>query len=391
MSDAIYDELSAELADGGPDAALERLAAQLKAQGRCHELFDCRLMQGRRRLGLPLVTTAPIDDLPEPSRSQVEAAYLDACREVGGLLLATGRLREAWLYLRPLGEKAALAEALCAAEVTDANREELIELALHEGLAPRRGLEIVLANYGTCNAITMFDSALHQQPEAARRDAAALMVRHLHAELTRNLRAEIARHEGRPPEEPALRALVADRDWLFADNNYHVDTSHLHAVVRFARYVTDPEVLRLALDLTDYGRRLSPQYHFPGEEPFVDAHATHGLFFAAQLGERVEEAIAHFKARAEALEASRAGTYPAEVYLALLARLGRDREALEALPRLLPPGMRMVGFAPHLLELARRAGAYQRMRDICRQRGDLLGYAAALVEGAAPQGATCDP
>ena len=95
----------------------------------------------------------------------------------------------------------------------------------------------------------------------------------LHDDLLRNLQSEIAKQEGTPPREATIRELVADRDWLFASDNYHIDTSHLHSVVRFARQVTDVPTLRLAADLTEYGRRLSSQYQYPGEEPFTDSQA----------------------------------------------------------------------------------------------------------------------
>ena len=66
---------------------LECLAKELASAGKFHELFDARLMQSRRRLGLPLDRRGSLDELPEPLRTKTEAAYLDACREVGQLLL----------------------------------------------------------------------------------------------------------------------------------------------------------------------------------------------------------------------------------------------------------------------------------------------------------------
>jgi hypothetical protein len=343
----LFDELTAELARGGPDAALGRLAERLKEQKKYHELFDTRLMQARHRLGLPVVLGSGLDDLPEPQRTDVEAAYLEACRETGGLLLEEGRLREGWMYLRPVGDKAAMAAALARIEPSDENREEVIEVALHEGLLPRKGFELVLGHYGTCNAITMFDSTMHRQPREAREEVAALLVRHLHKELTRNLQAEIARQEGQPATETTIAGLVADRDWLF---------------------------------LTEYGRRLGRQYQYAGEEPFVDAHPAHALFFRAQLGEAVEEALDYFRGRAEAAEPAQQGAGAAEVYVALLSRLGRHGEALEASAALIPPTAHVSGFAPTLSELARRAGDFGRHREICQARGDVLGFAGALVE-----------
>jgi hypothetical protein len=74
------------------------------------------------------------------------------------------------------------------------------------------------------------------------------------------------------------------------------------------------------------------------------------------------------------------GTGPVEVYIALLARLGRYAEALEAAVELVPRGVRTSGFAPSMIELASSGGAYGRLLAVCRQRDDAVGYAAALVE-----------
>ena len=70
---------------------------------------------------------------------------------------------------------------------------------------------------------------------------------------------------------------------------------------------------------------------------------------------------------------------PAEVYVTLLARLGRHGEALEALITLVPPGAQTSGFAPTMMELTRLSGGYDRYMQACRDRGDLLGFTAALV------------
>ncbi|MBL9084879.1 MAG: hypothetical protein JNK76_23955, partial [Planctomycetales bacterium] len=111
-SPSIYDELTQAMQAGGVDQALDKLAAHLKGAHQYHDLFDVRLMQARRKAGQPIIWTKTMEDLPEPARTQVEDASLDACREVGKGLLAVGRIREAWMYLRPTGEKAFVAREL---------------------------------------------------------------------------------------------------------------------------------------------------------------------------------------------------------------------------------------------------------------------------------------
>jgi hypothetical protein len=181
---------------------------------------------------------------------------------------------------------------------------------------------------------------------------------------------------------------VAERDWLMDDNNYHIDTSHLAAVVRFALVIDDPADLRLAADLTEYGRRLSSMYQFAGQEPFTDTYPTHALFFRALLGEQVEEAVAYFRERAEQLAETEQGAAPAEIYVGLLARLGRYSEALDASASLLS-NVRVSGFAPSLLELSQRTGDYRRLLEVSRERGDMVTFAMALAEQQRQNDAEC--
>ncbi|MEX0676705.1 MAG: hypothetical protein WD063_06490 [Pirellulales bacterium] len=380
MSDSRFDELEKRLCHEGADAVFDKLAAELASEKKFHELFDALLMRSRHRLGLPMILTRSLDELEEPLRTQVEDAYLAACREVGTLLLGEGRLREAWMYLRPVGDKKLVADALAKIVPNDENVQDLIEIGLHEGVAPALGYELVLKNYGTCNAITTFEGAVLGRPKADQQIAAGLLLKHLHAELVANVRADIARQEGSEPKETTLRELVADRDWLFAENNYHTDTTHLAATVRFARLIEDPALVEVAYDLTEYGRRLSRQFQFAGEEPFVDVYPSHGLFFAAQLGRQVDLALEHFRTRAKMADVNEHGAGAAEVYVALLARLKRYGEAIHATIELIPAGTRTSGFAPNLLELSRLAGDYQPLMNVCRQRGDLVSFTAGLME-----------
>lgn len=284
MSQDTFDELQNRLAERGIESVFDALAERLKAEKKYHELFDVLLMRTRHALGLPVILTTSLDDLDEPLRTQVEEAYLAACREIGTLLLDDGKLREAWMYLRPVGDRALVAGALAKMEPSEENLQDLIEIGLHEGVAPALGYALVLKNYGTCNAITTFEGSLMNRSRADQQAAAALLLRHLHAELLGNVRADVARQEGSEPKEQTLAELVAERDWLFLDNNYHVDTTHLASVVRFARLLEDPEVLALAYDLTEYGRRLGKQFQFAGDEPFADVYPSHGLFFGAANG-----------------------------------------------------------------------------------------------------------
>ena len=100
------------------------------------------------------------------------------------------------------------------------------------------------------------------------------------------------------PPGQNLRELIGGREWLFADDSYHIDVSHLNAVVRFARFLDagSPE-LDLALQLAQYGSRLAQQYQYAGNPPFDDFYPAHIQFFKALLGDDREQALAYFRSR----------------------------------------------------------------------------------------------
>ena len=372
----IFDEMAAAMQAGGPNAALERLADYMKSAHQYHDLFDVRLMQARLRAGLPTIWTKTMDELPEPGRTAVEDASIEACREVGRGLLSVGRVREAWMYLRPAGEKAEVAKALAELVKEDESlAEDVIEIALNEGVNPRLGFELMLNNYGLCNAVTTYDSQMHQRPKADRVAVASLLVEHIHNELMHNIKEDIKRQQGTAPTETALADLVRDREWLFENDNYHTDSTHLAAIVRFAIVLDDPSLLRKAVDLTEYGKHLGASYQFPGDPPFTDVYPHHALYFRALLGENVDEAIAFFKKEAELDDEEPAAI---DAYVSLLARTGRTSEALDEAARLQKAGKRG-DLSPTLQDLAEASGNYAKLMDITKSRGDLLGYAAGLT------------
>ncbi len=380
MPSTPFDEFQQTLEKSGVEAALDKLAQTLQAQRNYHDLFDARLMQSRHRLGLNPSQSTTLDELDPPLRDKMEAAYLDACREVGKLLLGQGRIREGWMYLRPVGESNVVAQELAAVEPTDENVEEIIEVALHEGVAPAHGFRLVLGRYGTCNAITMFEQSMRAKPIKQQREVAGILVRHLHADLLANLRSYVEQREGSEPAEKTITELVADRDWLFGQGSYHIDTSHLNSVTRISLLTDDPEVQKLAVDMTEYGRRLDRQFQYQGEEPFADVYPTHAMYLRALLGINIEEALDFFRKKAEETNIEENGTGPAEVYISLLARLGQYDKAIDETVRLIPQGAHTVGYAPSLLELSNSGREYARLARISRERNDLIGFATGLMQ-----------
>jgi len=382
MSELPFDRLQTELARGGAGAVLELTADTLKSQQKYHELFEARKMQVRAQLGLPLATGDGSDALSEADRLRLEEGLITACREVGALLLKAGQVREGWMYLRPVGDKPEAAKLLADIAPNEDNSEELIEVLLHEGVDIGRGFGLVLETYGTCSSITTYDQGIVRRPRAEQAPAAKLLLKRVHADLVASVKTDIARQEGSQPTDATLHALIADREWLFHENSYHIDTTHLASTVRISRALSEPADLRLAYDLTEYGKRLSSQFQYHGDEPFLDLYPSHALYYQALLGENVEEALAYFRQKAEMLDAQYHGMVAIETYVDLLARIGRYHDAIAAAIQLSPAGVPQAGIAPSLLDLASKAGQYDAVLAYCRDRGDLLGYAAGLVQGA---------
>jgi hypothetical protein len=74
------------------------------------------------------------------------------------------------------------------------------------------------------------------------------------------------------------------------------------------------------------------------------------------------------------------GSIGIETYADLLARIGRPAEAAKYLMRSMPDGMRPFGVAPSLIELASASGEFDPMKEHARTRGDLIGFAAAVLQ-----------
>jgi len=382
MSVADFDQLQAALAGGGAEAALAQAAELLRQEKKHHELFEVLKMQLRRKLGLPILAGESADGLSEEQRTKLEDGLIEACREVGTALLKQGQIREGWMYLRPVGDRAEAAKLLGGIEAGDENYEDLIDVCLHEGVDIGRGYGLVLERFGTCNAITQYDSTIVRRPRAEQVPAARRLLAQVHADLVASVTADIARQEGKPPNEKTLSGLLADREWLFQDNSYHLDTTHLAATVRIARVLTEASDLRLALDLTEYGRRLSQQFQYQGDEPFAETYPANALYFSALLGDKIQEAVDYFRTKAELLDPQYHGYGAIETYVDLLARLGRHGEALTAAVKFGVGSIQPLGNAPPLVELARQSGDFAPVLAHCREKEDLLGFTAALVQSA---------
>jgi hypothetical protein len=357
-------------------AAVDLLIGHLEQERRHAEWFQARLMRTRMDLGLS--PADPPERLSEASRAVYDAAQFETARETGKRYLEDGDIIRAWPYYRALGEHQPVIEAI---ENLPPERfsEEILTLSFQERLNPKKALELLLETNGICRAITVFD----QYPDPATWDQALrLITNSLHQELKQSLKRAIARREGSAPEGDGIRELIAGREWLFGEYDSYVDASHMFGVLRLTLDSRDTEALRLALEIAEYGCCLSATFQSPAPPPFDDYCRDHAIYIRALLGapgsDDVAAAIAHFRKKIEDSDPAR-GTFPAEVLVRFLLRLERPREAVEVFEQFLIDRDPAFLTCPDLPELCQRAGDFERLEHLARQRNDPVGFLQAAL------------
>lgn len=378
MSDLNFDELEQIHRTDGSARLIEKLIASLRAEKRYHALFDALLMKKRLELGLALVRPTALKDVPEDKRDEFEKVYIDSAREIGRLLLAENSIPQAWHYLRAINEPAAVARAIEALPENSQVSDEVVEIALFQGVAPVKGLSLYLGSHGTCSTITAFDQISMQLPPDARQRCAQVLVRKLYNDLRENVEHDVARRQPMNPPGQTLRELIGGREWLFADDSYHIDVSHLNAVVRFARWLeADSRELELALQLAQYGSRLAPQYQYAGNPPFDEFYPAHIRYFQALLGDQREQALQYFRDKLGNDPSSTDNQLAAFVIVDLLLRLDRRDEALELACKYLGDSADELGLS--LPELCAESRRFDLLKSLARSKGDVVNFAAALI------------
>ncbi len=377
MAGDAFDQIEHAVACGGPAPALDLLAQKFLTEKRYPQLFEARLMQKRLELGLPLIQLGAMDDLPEPERGSYEDGVRQAARETGALFLADGDIPHAWPYFRAIGDREAVAAAIENLAPPGQQMDAWIDIALGERVHPRKGLELMIAQHGICRAINYFE----ESPDLEDREACLiLLVRTLHSELIANLTHAIASHEGQAPPANSISELIQSREWLFGEFDAYVDTSHLINVIRFALDLRDEDTIRLALELCDYGTHLSAQFRMHGEPPFEDIYRDHALYLHAILGEDFLFAIEHFRAKIVSQDDPLRAIQSAQVLVALLVRQERYQEAIQVSLDYLSGISTSQLAGPSLFQLCQLADDCDRLKEIARQRGDLLSFAAGAIQ-----------
>ena len=389
----LFETLLTTTFQSGPAAAASLLADEMRREEKYPELFEALKMLHRIELGLPAVHTelsgshasTQEESISPELQDQLDKKLLGACTEVGTALMRQGKLQEGWMYLRAVGDRQATADAMRNVPVNQDNLDTVLGLLVHEAIDVARGTKLSLEMRGTCNTITMMDSVVSMRGRVDQQAAVGTLVEHVHAELLSSLKADIVSREkcdasSAVHSSTSLEALLSTRPTLLRDGTYHLDTTHLASTVRFARILDNQHQLRLSADMAQYGRQLHSQYQYPSEEPFADLYPMSLAMFRALLGEHVDEALKLFLQKAESLDPQEHGTVAIETYADLLTRVGRPAEAMQFLIKKMPRGMRPFGIAPSLLELAVASNDFQPMLNQAKERRDVVGYAAALLQ-----------
>jgi hypothetical protein len=124
--------------------------------------------------------------------------------------------------------------------------------------------------------------------------------------------------------------MITGREFLFAEGNYHIDVSHLHSIVGFARHLQqeDPE-LKLAVEMSLYGQQLDEHLRYPADVPFDDYYHASENFLRAVAGEEVSASLEWFVDRLQREPDESDRRMIAFVIVDLAQRVGRLAESLE--------------------------------------------------------------
>lgn len=380
MDPQLFDDLQKTLSSHGPVAAIDKLCTDLKSRKEYAGLFYTLLMKKRHELGVSPIATGSNQDLPPAKHQAFEDGIREAARTVGKLWLDEGDIPQAWAYYRMLGETEPVAQALDKLEPKeDQDVQPLIDIAFHQGVHPKKGFEWILRRYGICSSITTMSGGDLPFPIDVRQDCIKRLINALHGELFERLKAEIERKQGFAPTATTIPELMAGRDWLFADEFYHIDLSHLSSVVQMSSQLDKCDELRMARELCQYGQKLSPRFQQVTDPPFENQYQDYDVFLSILQGDDVEKGLAHFRAKAENADPDTVGTYPAEVLVNLLLRLGRKDEALETSRRFLTKLGEARTSCPSFVELCQQTGNYQALAEVAREQENPVNYLAGLI------------
>jgi hypothetical protein len=382
MDQTLFDELQQTIKAQGPAPALDKLCKSLRECKDYGNLFYAMLMKKRFELGVSPLPSAPSSELPTAVLDQYEDGIREAGRVVGGLFLEQGDIPQAFSYYKMLGEVEPVAQALEKYQLpAEGDFQPIIELAFYHGANPRKGYEWILERFGICSAITIMSGALQNSnfPQTARDACLKQLARALHGQLLERVRFDITRREGKAPETRSVPELIAGRDWLFEEDNYHVDVSHLSSVVQMCVHLAKCEELDLVREMCQYGQHLNPQFRSQGEPPFDNLYVDYEHYYNIIAGHKAEDGFAHFRTKAENPDPDYTNNHAAELLVNLYLKLDRPADALAAARKFLANADERQISCPGITELCRRVNDYHTLSEVARERGDPVNFVAGLI------------
>jgi hypothetical protein len=383
MSSSLFLDIDQSLERTTPLEAACRLCTMLQNKEDYHALFDALLLQARLKLGLPALLSQSGEELTPDQKTAYENEVRSAARTVGQLFLDAKNIVSAWPYFRMIGEPAPVAAALDAYEATDDDEvfPAILDISIQEGAHPDRGFALLLKRFGICNAITTLGQSFPYSG-AIRQKAITRLVDSLYGDLRERLAVHVKELEGTaPPETAGIAEILHGRDQLLSEDGYHIDISHLASVIQFALELPPGDTSRKVMELCQYGVLLSPRLQPSSDAPFEGGYADYAAYYRTLNGIDVDEGLARFRLKAESVADAKEETAPAEVFVHLLAQLGRQQEALAAFSRYLAQAEPRRLACPSPQELARRSGDYPSLAELSLRRGDAVTYLAAKAAG----------
>lgn len=380
MSENIFSELEGLVNTQGACQAIEHLSNQMIANKDFSKLFYTLLVKSRLELGLSVIPTAPSNEIPVDKQECFEESIRLSARKVGELFLENNDLEQAWNFYRMIGETDPIRAKIDAMEPKAEDEMEVpIRLAFYEGLNMPRGFDWILERYGLCNAITTLTSQDFSTMPAVREYCLQKLIVALYTELALRLRGEIERHDGNTagcdkiPVGSAgeIRNLIANRAWLFEEDSYHIDLSHLSSTVQMSIHLPGCNELEKALELCEYGKNLSGRFLSKSEPPFENYYESYGVYLEINAGREIEKNLDYFRQIAKNNEPD-GSSYPAEILMQLLEKLGKSGEALELAGKTLN--------ASGLYGMCKKAGNFKPMQQAALAQNDPVHYLAALIE-----------
>lgn len=380
LSAETYDRLRKTLADKGPAAAVDQLCADLRELGDLNALFYALLMKKRVELGVSPFPTGPSGELPAETHVAYEQSIREAGRQIGNEFLQQHDLRKAWFYFNMLGEHDAVRNYIDQFRPLDADDvQPLIEVGLYHGVHPEKGFDLVVERYGICNAITTFSGQDFSRNPAAKQHCIRTLVRNLYDQLHERLKTDLEGRGGTVPAKTSVGQIVKEHPELFEEGAYHIDTSHLSSVVQFALEMDASPERTLARELCAYGEKLSDSFKFASDPPFEKSYADYKVLLDVLDGENVEAGLKHFRDKI-APAAAEGTTFPAEVYVNLLLKLGRKAEALAIAKQYLAGENRQLS-CPSVYELCQQESDFGGLAEAARVRNDGVNFLAGLIAG----------